>query len=359
MSQTLDLGSSSTSRESFTLEEKYSAEEGLIYLTGLQALLRVLLDQRRSDARQGLNVGGFVSGYPGPPVGGLDLELQRNRRLLEANNIIQVAGLNEDLAATAIFGSQVVDRLAGSRVDGVFGMWVGKAPGVARTGAACRDANYRGVSRHGGVLAVAGDDPDTKSTILPSDSNSAFYDWYMPILFPGDVQDVVDLGLHGYALSRASGLWTGLKMVANVADAAGTAVVSPDRIHPTIPSVMLDHKPFEPVGRLNQAGRGMLEAERELFYGQLEIARAYGRENGLNRTVVDPADARIGIIAPDKAYFDPRQAFDRRGLDREALLRLGIRLFKVGLLFPLDPSSLREFARGLSQIIVVEETRPF
>jgi indolepyruvate ferredoxin oxidoreductase len=343
----------------FTLDDRFTVEEGVVYLTGIQALVRVLIDQRRADTRRGLNTAGFVSGYPGSPLGGVDLELNRRRLLLEEHRIVNTPGLNEDLAATAVFGSQMAAYLPEPEVDGVIGMWFAKAPGVDRSGDAFRIANLRGVGPLGGVLVLAGDDPDAKSTIYPSDSNAAFYDWQMPIVFPGDVQGIVDLGLHGYGLSRASGLYVGVKMPTNVAEAAGTVEVSPDRIRPIAPAVEMDGKPFTPVVRPNQVGPPMKEAERDLVYGRIEIARAYAEANGLNRTVVDPPSARIGMIAPGQTYFDLREALDHLGLDAAALARQGIRIMKVDVLFPADHAAMRRFATGLREIVVVEEKRPF
>ena len=228
-----------------------------------------------------------------------------------------------------------------------------------RTGDAFRHANIRGTSAHGGILAVAGDDPDARSSMLPTDSNQAFYDWSMPILFPGSVQDVLDLGLHGYALSRAAGLAIGFKLVTNVADGAGTALVAPDRISPIVPGIDIDGSPFHPRVRMNEAGPPMRDAERDMAVGRLELARAYITANKLNQVVVDPVDARIGLIAGGSTYFELRKALDRLGLNDATLASAGIRLLKLGALFPVDPAALRTFARGLREIIVVEDKRPF
>ncbi|HEV7758234.1 MAG TPA: indolepyruvate ferredoxin oxidoreductase family protein, partial [Acidimicrobiales bacterium] len=345
-----------------SLDDRFTTVDGTVHLTGIQSLVRVLVDQRRADARRSLNTAGFVSGYPGSPLGTLDLELARWRKLLDEHHVVHAPGLNEELAATAVFGSQLVPGLPGPRYDGVFGMWFGKAPGVDRAADAFRHGNYRGIAPHGGVLAVAGDDPNAKSTIIPSDSTVAFYDWYMPVLYPGDVQGVVDLGLHGYALSRASGLAVGLKIVTNVADSSGTAEVGADRIDPVVPTVELDGQPFRPVIRPNHSGQLMLAIERELVEGRLELARRYAYENGLDRIVArgGPGDhAWLGIIAAGRAYHDLRQALTDLGLDDAALAHHGIRIMQQAMLFPLEPRRVVELAAGLDEILVVEDKRPY
>jgi indolepyruvate ferredoxin oxidoreductase len=346
--------------EPFTLDDKYRREEGPIYVNGTQALLRLLLDQRRLDQRHGLNTAGFVCGYPGSPVGGVDDEMIRNRPLLDEHHVVHRAGLNEELAATAIFGTQALHEAPGARYDGVYAMWYGKAPGVDRSGDAFHHHNFRGVGRHGGVLAVAGDDPHARSTIFPSDSNAAFYKFFMPVLAPGNVQEVIDLGLHGYALSRASGLWVGLKFVTDVADSAGVAWVGPDRVKPVLPEVLYDGQPLTPGFRPNEAGPPLIEAERRIAYGQLEIARRYAALNGLNRIVVRPAAPRLGIVTWGKTYYDVRQALADLGFSSDqALADAGIGLLKMGLIYPVEPQIVREFAHGMPELLVVEDKRPF
>src|SRR5213596_3756154 len=229
----------------FALDAKYRREEGLLFLSGIQALVRLPLDQHRADRRRGLNTATLISGYRGSPLGGLDLTLERNPDLLREHNVVFISGLNEDLGATAIFGSQMAGLFPRPKYDGVLGMWYGKAPGVDRTGDAFKHANYAGVGKNGGVLALAGDDPVSKSSTLPSASEVALYDALMPTIFPGSAQEILDLGLHGFMLSRISGLWVGMKIVTNVADEVTTAEVGPSRVSPIIPTVELDGRPFE------------------------------------------------------------------------------------------------------------------
>jgi indolepyruvate ferredoxin oxidoreductase len=341
-----------------TLDDRYTVEEGTIYLNGMQALLRLMLDQRRLDVRNGLNTAGYVCGYPGSPVGGVDDEMLSNKKHLDENHIVFHPGLNEELAATAVFGTQTLHAVPGAKYDGVFGMWYGKAPGVDRAADALHHANFRGVGKNGGVLAVAGDDPHARSTIYPSDSNLVLASFYMPVLAPGNIQEVIDFGLHGYAMSRASGLWVGFKLVTDVADSCATAQVGPDRVRPVLPGVQFEGAPLEPQVRINDVGPALLEGERRMYYGQMEIVREYARLNGLNRIAVNPPKARFGIFTGGKTYYDVRQALMNLGLDDAALEAMGIRILTMGLLYPVEPKIVEEFAQGLEEIFVVEDKRP-
>ncbi|HZQ37534.1 MAG TPA: 2-oxoacid ferredoxin oxidoreductase, partial [Dehalococcoidia bacterium] len=343
----------------FSLDDKYTVEAGTIYLTGIQALVRLPLDQHRADARRGLRTATFISGYRGSPLGGYDMELDRNRRLLAAHHVVHQPGLNEENAATAVYGSQLAGSYPGAKYDGVLGIWYGKGPGVDRTGDVFKHANHAGVGRNGGVIALGGDDPNSKSSTLPSDSTVAFYDALMPTVYPGNVQEVLDLGLHAFALSRASGLWTAMKFVTNVADSAATAEVSPERIAPVIPSVELDGRPYAPQQGWRLLPPHNLEMERTLHYARLELARRYAEENRLNRVTVSGPNDWLGIVAAGKTYADLRQALDELGLDEAALDRYGVRLFKVGMLFPFTRDVARQFAAGLREVLVIEEKRAF
>ncbi len=346
-------------RAGFSLDDKYERESGLIYLSGIQALVRLPLDQHRADRRAGLHTGTFISGYRGSPLGGFDAELDRNRARLAAHHVVHQPGLNEELAATAVFGSQLANSVPGARYDGVVGMWYGKGPGVDRTGDAFKHANLAGVGRTGGVLALAGDDPSCKSSTVASSSEAALYDALMPTISPGNVQEVLDLGLHGFALSRASGLWVGMKIATNMADSTGVAEVGPGRIAPITPTIELDGKPYVPHVDSNLLPPNSVELERTIHYARLELARRYAWENGLNKIVVPTADAWLGILTSGRTYHDVRQALVELGLDDAALAHHGIRILNMGMIFPMEPRIVREFARGLREILVVEEKRAF
>ena len=343
----------------FTLDAKYRQEEGLILLSGIQALVRLPLDQHRADKRRGLNTATLISGYRGSPLGGLDITLERNPALLREHNVVFLSGVNEDLGATAVYGSQLANLFPQPKYDGVLGMWYGKGPGVDRTGDIFKHANFAGVSRHGGVLALGGDDPLSKSSTIPSHSEVAFYDALFPVLFPGSAQEILDLGRLGFELSRYSGLWVGFKIVTNVADEIATAEVAPDRI-------VLAEPGFEYEGRPWQARQNPLlmppwglETEREIHYGRLEAAKAFAAANRLNRVTLPTPNAWLGIAAPGKTYYDLREALAELGLDNAALRHYGIRLLKIEMLFPMEPGTIREFARGLEELLVVEEKRAF
>jgi indolepyruvate ferredoxin oxidoreductase len=343
----------------FSLEAKYTQERGRIFLSGIQALVRLPLDHHRADLRRGLNTATFISGYRGSPLGGFDQTLERLSVLLKANDVVFSSGLNEDLGATAVYGSQMAGLFPKPKYGGVVGMWYGKAPGVDRTGDLFKHANYAGVGKNGGVLALAGDDPLSKSSTPPSASEVALYDAFMPTLFPGNVQEILDLGLHGFMLSRTSGLWVGVKIVTNVADEIGTAEVDAERVSPIIPVVELDGKPFQHQINVNLIPPYGLDMERTIHGARLELARRYAYENKLNRITVPTPNAWLGILTSGKTYYDVRQAFTELGLDEAALRRYGIRILKVGMLFPMEPRVVREFSRGLQEILVVEEKRSF
>ena len=345
-------------RRDVSLDDKYVLEEGRILLTGLQGLVRLPLDQHRSDRARGLKTGTMISGYQGSPLGGLDQELARHRELAEAHHVRHVPGLNEELGATSAWGSQLAGALPGARYDGVIGMWYGKAPGLDRAADSLRHGNFVGVSRTGGGLVIVGDDPSCKSSTIPSASEPMLASMHMPVFFPGSVQEVLDLGLHAIACSRASGLWSGFKIITSVADAVSTAAVSPERVRPVVPSVEWNGRPYEHVPNGNLLAPASLEMERTMLGPRTDLALAYARENGVNR-IEGARDAWLGVVVPGKPYFDLMHALRSLGLEADSLERAGIRILKLGMVSPLEPQIVRGFARGLDEIVVAEEKGPF
>jgi len=343
----------------FTLDAKYRQEEGQIFLSGIQALVRLPLDQHRADKRRGLNTATLISGYRGSPLGGLDLTLERNPSLLADFQVHFISGVNEDLGATVVYGSQLANVYGRPKYDGVLGMWYGKGPGIDRSGDIFKHANFAGVGRHGGVLALGGDDPLSKSSTLPSHSEVAFYDALFPVLFPGTVQEILDLGRLGFEMSRYSGLWVGFKIVTNVADEISAAEVGPNRLVIADPGYTFEGRPWQPVQAPMLMPPFGLETERQIHYGRLEAAKAFAAANGINRITVPTPDAWLGIVAAGKTYYDLREALLELGLDDAALRRYGVRLLRVGMLFPLEPGIVKEFAHGLEELLVVEEKRAF
>ncbi|RSN42031.1 2-oxoacid ferredoxin oxidoreductase [Amycolatopsis sp. WAC 04197] len=339
--------------EQFTLEDRYLREDGTVYLSGVQALVRMLFDRVRHDRAAGASPAVFVSGYEGSPLAGYDLELGRRSHLLEKHDVVHRPGLNEELAATAVMGSQLTASVGSSR-GGVTGFWYGKAPGLDRATDALRHANLAGTDPAGGAVALVGDDPNAKSSSVPCASELALADLAMPVFFPSDSQDVLDFGLHAVELSRASGLWSSMKLVANVADAASTAHVRPTWTAPELALPAYRHKPST---RL--LGTTLMALERSLYTERLPLAVEYVRASGINRIVQEgPAD-RVGIVTAGKSYLDLMQALRLLGLDADALSRNGIRILKLGVIHPLEPSIVRRFADGLDEIVVVEEKRSF
>ena len=333
-------------------DPRYTSEDAVL-LTGVQALVRAVLEQQRRDRADGRNTAAFVSGYEGSPLGGFDIELARQRSLLRIESVIHQPGVNEELAATAVSGSQLASLRPDATTDGVVGWWYGKAPGLDRATDALRHANMIGTHHAGGAVALVGDDPVAKSSTIPGASEMALADLGMPTLFPADPHEVLQYALHAVAMSRESGLWTALKIVTNVADGAG--IVQPS----TLISPNLNPDAARHVPNANLVPPVPVGLETSAQGERLERARAYARANGLD--VIDskgPQD-RIGVVAAGKTYLDVRQALEHLGLDDEVRSRLGIRLLKLGMVVPLDPEVLREFARGLDEIVVVEDKRPY
>ncbi|MBI3498704.1 MAG: indolepyruvate ferredoxin oxidoreductase family protein, partial [Proteobacteria bacterium] len=336
-----------------SLDDKYTIESGRIYLTGVQALVRLPILQRQLDAAAGLKTGCFISGYRGSPLGGFDQQLWKAKRFLEANNIRFTPGVNEDMAATAVWGSQQVNLAEGAKVDGVFGIWYGKGPGVDRSGDVFKHANSAGTSRHGGVLALAGDDHACKSSTLAHQSEYAFTDASIPVLNPAGVQEIIDYGLYGIAMSRYSGCWIALKTIAETADSSASVAVDPERVKILLP------QDFElPPGGLNIRWPDTpLEQEYRLHRYKLYAALAFARANHLDRVVIDSPQRRFGIVTTGKSYLDVRQALEDLGIDDAHAAEIGLTVYKVAMVWPLEREGVRHFAEGLEEILVVEEKR--
>jgi indolepyruvate ferredoxin oxidoreductase len=337
---------------------KLEAQQNEVFLTGTQALVRLVLDQMRRDRARGLRTAAFVSGYPGSPLGNFDLELGRQRRLLDEFGVTHLPGHNEEIAATSVYGTQMAQTFDDATHDGVLGVWYGKGPGLDRAADAIRHAQYVGTSPHGGVLAIVGDDPACKSSSIPNTSENTLIDLGLPVLAPSGVEDVLDVGAHGVAMSRLSGLWTGIRIVTDVADA--TATVPGTGADPAIvvPEVTWRDSPFTPSLRGIPGPPWSIDIEAELRGPRLAVAREYGYLNRLNRIVVEPDRPRVSIVAVGNLYGALRASLHSLGLDDQQLRQAGIRLCQVRLQNPLDDRTLREFAADASHVIVVEEKRP-
>jgi indolepyruvate ferredoxin oxidoreductase len=341
------------------LDDRYLREEGLVYLSGMQALVRLPIDQQRRDRRAGLRIGTFISGYPGSPLGGYDLALRQARHLLERYDIRHVPGANEELAATALSGTQMLDHYPHARYDGVVGLWYGKGPGVDRSGDALKHGNFAGTSRHGAVVVLAGDDHEAKSSTMPYQDDYAFVGHGMPVLYPASTGEFLTLGLHAIALSRFSGCWVAMKLVGQLADGGETVWVSPDEPGIVVPELTIDGRPFRKATDFTFFPGLNIETERRLYYERHRAVLAYARANSLNVAEVGGPGDRLGLVTAGKSHADVRQALLDLGLDEAGLRRLGVRLLRVGLVYPLDPEAVRGFARGLDEVVVVEEKRGF
>lgn len=340
---------------SVSLDDKYTLTSGRAWMTGIQALVRLPLMQRLRDQAAGLNTAGFVSGYRGSPLGGVDQEFWKAKKFLEPQHIRFQPGLNEDLAATAVWGTQQVNLDLNAKYDGVFAMWYGKGPGVDRSGDVFRHANAAGTSRHGGVLVIAGDDHAAKSSTLPHQTEHVFKALMMPVLAPANIQEYLEYGLHGFALSRYSGCWVAFKALADTVETSGSVDVDAFAVQTVIPTDF----PLPADGLNLRWPDPPLVQEERLVHHKLYAALAYCRANGLNRTVFDSPKAKLGIITSGKSYLDVRQALEDLGIDAAVAAEIGIRLYKVGMVWPLEAEGVRQFADGLDEILVIEEKRQF
>src|SRR4051794_29028180 len=339
----------------YSLEHKYTRTTGRIYLSGVQALVRLPLMQQMRDRAAGINTAGFISGYRGSPLGGFDLELWKAKKHLKASNIEFTPGLNEDLGATMVWGTQQANLFPGAKYDGVFAMWYGKGPGVDRCGDVFKHGNAAGTSKHGGVLALAADDHACRSSTLPHGSELEFVSAMMPVLNPAGVQDILDMGLLGWAMSRFTGRWVGFKTIAETVESSASVNVNPHQLDIVLP------EDFElPPGGLNiRWPDPPLDQEMRLHQYAVKAACAFARANKIDRVVNDSPKARLGIVTTGKSYLDVLQALEYLGIDASAAREIGIRVYKVGMTWPLEPVGIREFAKGLEDIIVVEEKRSF
>jgi indolepyruvate ferredoxin oxidoreductase len=340
-------------RSGVTLDDKFDLSKDRVYLSGTQAVVRLALMQKERDRRAGLNTAGFISGYRGSPLGGLDQQFWRAEKLLTANDVVFQPGLNEDLAATALWGSQQAEMRGEGRFDGVFGIWYGKGPGVDRTGDAFRHANFDGSSKHGGVIALMGDDHTCESSTTAHQSEFAFLDVMMPVLNPAGVQEIIDYGLTGWALSRFAGLWVGLKCIKDSIESTAVLDGALERVRLVLPDIPL------PPGGLNiRPGRHALEKEELLHRWKKPAALAFIRANGLDKIMMRGGPKpRLGIVSLGKSWLDTLQALDLLGIDEKRAADLGLRLYKVAVPWPLEPEGVNRFAEGLETILVVEEKR--
>ena len=339
----------------YTLDHKYTRESGRIYLSGVQALVRLPLMQQMRDRAAGLDTAGFISGYRGSPLGGFDLELWRAKKHLKSSAIEFTPGLNEDLGATMVWGSQQTNLFPGAKHDGVFAMWYGKGPGVDRCGDVFKHGNAAGTSKNGGVLVLAADDHACRSSTLPHGSEQEFVSAMMPVLNPAGVQDILDMGLLGWAMSRFTGRWVGFKTIAETVESSASVNVNPHQL-----DILLPEDFALPPGGLNiRWPDPPLDQEMRLHQYGIQAALAFARANQIDKIVFDSPKARLGIVTTGKSYLDVLQALEYLGLDHRACEDIGIRVYKVGMTWPLEPEGIRRFARGLEDIIVVEEKRSF
>ncbi len=336
-----------------SMDDKYALDGARAYMTGIEALVRLPMLQHQRDQRAGLNTAAFISGYRGSPLAGVDQAMWKAKPWLEKHRVHFQPGVNEELAATAVWGSQQTNLFAGAKYDGVFAMWYGKGPGVDRSMDVIKHANAFGTSRYGGVLAVAGDDHACKSSTLPHQSEHMFIGASVPVLSPANVQEVLDLGVYGWELSRYSGCWVALKAITENMDSAISADIDPNRINIVIP----EEFQLPPDGLNARWPDKPLEQELRLNQYKIYAAREFARVNNLNRIVINSANARFGIITSGKAYLDVLQALEDMGIDNNVAAQIGLRVYKVGMPWPLEPRTTHEFAEGLEEILVVEEKR--
>jgi len=348
-----------TSERDFSLEDRYKATTGEILATGIQALVRLPMDQMRADNKAGHKTATFISGYRGSPLGRYDYELAAQKELLDQLNIKHLPGLNEELAATSLMGSQLVSLMPKRRYEGVVGIWYGKGPGVDRAGDAIRHGNFAGTSRLGGVVVLAGDDSACKSSTIPTRSEPLLSALGLPVLYPGSIQEVLDFGHHAIEISRCSGLWVGMKIATPIADGTGVATIDPDRLEVVRPNLEVDGKPFIPTltGLLVSPFSTFMESE--VLDTRMEMARLYISANQINKIPIRASKAWLTIVAGGLDAVSVTRALEMLGLDSAQAREAGIRVLALGALHPTDTDALREAAGGVETVLVVEDKAPW
>ncbi len=343
-------------KKDISLDDKYINRSENVFISGVQSLVRLPIIQKEKDLENNINTAGFISGYQGSPLGGYDIELSRAKKYLIKNEINHQPAINEEIAATSVWGSQQIEYRNRNKKDGVFGIWYGKGPGFDRSMDAFKHANAAGTSKNGGVLAIAGDDHGAKSSTLPHQSDHNFVSAFIPYLYPAGIDDIVPYGLLGFAMSRYSGCWIGMKIVSDVADSAKTYDTSIESRKIIIPS-------DEDLLEYTELNRNISfnETPRELDFKLQRVkgfaAQVFGYKNKIDQVKWPNNNSKIGIISSGKSYNDVREALRWLGIDKAKAEDLGVCLFKVGMPWPLEPNAIRSFCEGLDHVLVVEEKR--
>lgn len=341
-----------------SLSDRFRLEEGRVFLTGVQTLVRAPLDQVRRDRRAGLRTGTFITGFPGSPLGGYDLALKQNRGLLDEHDVVHQMGQNEELAASALMGTQLLERYPHSRYDGVTGFWYGKGPGLDRAGDSLRHGNFAGTTTHGAVVVLSGEDHEAKSSSLPYEQEYAFAHAGIPVLYPASVAEFLTYSAHAIAMSRYSGCWVALKLIGQLCDGGQTIDLEPDRPRIVVPEFEIDGRPFRKWQDHSFFPGKVVETERHVFTERHPAAIAYARVNGLNEIRVRSGSDTLGIVTAGKSFADTLQALRDLGIGENDLRAAGVRLIRIGATYPLDPDFVRDATRDLDEVVVVEEKRP-
>ncbi len=341
-----------------SLSDRFQLEEGRVFLTGVQALVRAPLDQVRRDRRADLRIGGFITGFPGSPLGGYDLSLKQNRTLLDEHDIVHQMGQNEELAAAALMGTQLLERYPHRRFDGVTGFWYGKGPGLDRAGDSLRHGNFAGTTTHGAVVVLSGEDHEAKSSSLPYEQEYAFAHAGIPVLYPSSVEEFLTYSAHAIGMSRYSGCWVAMKLIGQLCDGGQTIDLDPEQPKTVVPELEIDGRPFRKWQDHSFFPGKVVETEQHVFTERHPAAMAYASANGLNEIKVRGEHDTLGLVTAGKSYADVLQALRDLGIGEDDLRAAGVRLIKVGAIYPLDSAFVRESTRDLDEVVVVEEKRP-